>query len=1317
MPQLKLSSIDNRRLFSNHYLQNRVPKSQAWRDFDKAREAFERMKELYKRKGTKQQLSQQNERQLRKDFIEPVLDLINPHYLVDETIPGPLEPDFVFFETEELKLKNDLSNAIAVGDAKAWGTSFDAPISKGVRSPVRQLYDYFIQAETRWGILVDGMRWRLMLKDVRQEYFFEINLVDILEKDDFDNFRYFYFFFRQEAFGQDSRKKCYLDRVVEGSNRYAQEVGEELKERVYKALLVLARGFSEWRSNALDASDPATRERIRENCLILLYRFLFVFYAEDWEFLPRDDSRYRQIGLGPKLDEIIKELRHGGSAIPTEIHNYWDSLKNLFELIDNGNDELDIPPYNGGLFHLTSDGGILGGDDFLEEYAIGNRYLAEAVHLLATATDPETGEEIRVDYSSLETRHLGSIYEGLLEFKLAYAKEPKVVVKRKGKEVWIPLREYEGKTLLEELPDDRRVEQGALYLETEKHERKVTGTYYTPDYIVKYIVENTVGPIADERMRVARKAGKNLSEALLAIRICDPAMGSGHFLVEATEFLSQKLLDAVEEDVSQEFGEAEEPSLQWAKRKIASHCIYGVDLNPLAVELSKLSLWLATISKDKPLSFLDHRLKCGNSLIGSWLSDVGWFPGEVPKTVRIPQTIVDRVVKAIREIQMLPSRTLEDIQKKEGIHKRMCESSEFERLKTLLDIRTSLFFGNDFSTKSYSSKQKYMFFLNDTLAEDHNRWTDGKRFSGVTRGIEEARRRGFFHWEIEFPDVFFDEGKKAKNPGFSCVVGNPPYVNVEKIPSDERAFLMEKENYTTPMKRMDLFVPFQEQSIRLLARGGRHSFIVPFPLLTQDYGQRLRMFFLDNTIIERVVDLSRWKIFPDATVRNIIPIFEKRTPPAEYGIEIITQEEDPGLIQRIHGSVKLVDATQFRDTYENMFRIDISPALHDIQEKIDEKSVKFGKIFAASWGARGIPTIEFHLDEPVNELCRRMIKGGNINRYRLEYSGKWLLYDRKKLYRPSMPVFFESPKILFQEVTGQHGLIGTCDMNGYYTDHSLICCIPKHYFEEFDDRELRKHKIYVTQEEMDLSKEYDSAYVLALMNSRVNGFYFAKFVGYDLNVYPENIEYLPIQLISFNTPKEERISLVKKAKNFYENEDFGSALDFMDGCLPIDNEGNLSSDREKSDVVHDFLAILGTQMVEINARKQDQIELFFTDLEGVVEEGVFKALQKGKQGRSLYKKKKCRAYVGKDSFTPYHLDMALTWSREAFKDFVKILAGRVSNLSDIMQVYDKYHADVLELQERIDKTDGLIDQIVYRLYGLTDKEIRVVEESFEKRGK
>ena len=222
----------------------------------------------------------------------------------------------------------------------------------------------------------------------------------------------------------------------------------------------------------------------------------------------------------------------------------------------------------------------------------------------------------------LGVRQLGSIYEGLLEYRVGVAAEELVTVRQGGKETWRPAAER-GKAKAIETK-----QPGELYLATDKGERKATGSYYTPDYIVKYIVEQTLGPLVEEirndqlgiRKGEGSAAGR-FEAAILGLNVLDPAMGSGHFLVEATNFLARALATAelitnYELRITNE-EKREESDLTYWKRRVVEACIYGVDKNELAVELAKLSLWLETVAADKPLSFLDHHLRHGDSLIGA----------------------------------------------------------------------------------------------------------------------------------------------------------------------------------------------------------------------------------------------------------------------------------------------------------------------------------------------------------------------------------------------------------------------------------------------------------------------------------------------------------------------------------------------------------------------------------------------------------------------------------------------------------------------------------------------------------------------------
>jgi type I restriction-modification system DNA methylase subunit len=315
--------------------------------------------------------------------------------------------------------------------------------------------------------------------------------------------------------------------------------------------------------------------------MLLLYRVLFIFYAESRGLLNSNNRFYRGMSLYEMKKEIANK-RDAGEFLAPFSNTYWGRLTNLFNLINEGSESerwkidrkvLYIPAYNGGLFDPAK-------NTFLSNKQISDFYLAEALDLLARS------DKAMVDYSSLDIRHLGSIYEGLLEYRL----------------------------------------KSELSLLTDKGERKATGSYFTPDYIVKYIVENTLGPVIAQKKAewVQLLDRTKFADYILSIKVLDPAMGSGHFLVEAVDYLARALVEAwataKKEDAKTK--EVAEHDIQWARREVVRRCIYGVDLNPMAVELAKLALWLTTAAANKPLSFLDHHLRCGNSLIGSNLDSL-----------------------------------------------------------------------------------------------------------------------------------------------------------------------------------------------------------------------------------------------------------------------------------------------------------------------------------------------------------------------------------------------------------------------------------------------------------------------------------------------------------------------------------------------------------------------------------------------------------------------------------------------------------------------------------------------------------------------
>jgi len=617
--QLRFAPFRNEGLFTDHYLQDVLPQVAAlWQV--QGLDAFrEQLSALWSQQ--KQQVAQYSESQLEDHFIKPVLALLG-HVFEPQPLAGQHKPDYAFFTDDASRIAalpadgrlEYWDKALAVGDAKVWDRKLDKTSGSdagwGMANPSFQLGEYYLaRTDCKWGLLTNGRQWRLYAGEPKPDMqrFYEVDLPALLEGDDPQALAYLWLFFRREAFLPGTDGPSFLDYVRSQSELAANRLREDVKEGVYRALLEACRGFA---GHAPNQSAPAQLQAIYDNALVLLYRLLFILYAEAADLLPLRESR--QYAERYSLQAIKQELTQGPESFSLSRVTLWPRLKELFVSIDKGDPELGIPAYNGGLFDPDR-------HPFLEQNELPDRYVARLVNLMARTP------EGFVDYRDLGVRHLGSIYEGLLEYQLAQATEPMVVIRRDGRDKWVPLAEA-GQVG----PEQERCDTGQLYLVTDKGERKATGSYYTPQFIVEYIVENTLGPLVDR----CQSPGD-----ILDIKVLDPAMGSGHFLVEVTDFLAHKLLEqgastgryGVGLYGAARYGDAgheEEADLAALKRMVVERCIYGVDLNPLAVELAKLSLWLDTVAKGRPLSFLDHHLRCGNSLIGARMDRLP-LPGKV----------------------------------------------------------------------------------------------------------------------------------------------------------------------------------------------------------------------------------------------------------------------------------------------------------------------------------------------------------------------------------------------------------------------------------------------------------------------------------------------------------------------------------------------------------------------------------------------------------------------------------------------------------------------------------------------------------------
>lgn len=1274
MPQAKLAGIVIQRLFSEEYLTDRLPRRDDWQAMAPQRELFDRVREVFARAGSL--LDSANEEQIRGEVINKIFEVINPHYLPGQKLSTGATPDYIFFADGSAKQRKEVRAAIAVGEAKEPGKDFDRV--SGERSPVRQVYDYMTDSQTRWGILTDGSRWRLLSRDAPADRFVEVDLRDTAARSDVGGWLYFYNLFRREAF-VPTAGRCFLDRVEEESLEYSQAVGEELKDRVYSALRELASGFAAWPDNGLDPSLPETRARIRGGCFILLYRLLFVFFAEAGDLLPRNADGYRQMSLGMIRDKVTGASRDG-SQFSAESRQLWIQLQDLFRLIDQGSPQLGISPYNGGLFSRRS--ASLPYADFLQKHEIADRHLARAIDLLGSAPSLDDRTEfVRVDYAGLEIRHLGSIYEGLLEYELAYATEDLVSVKGKSGEIWIPARNYKGKLPIGRLPPDRKVKMGDIYLETERHERKSTGSYYTPDFVVRYLVSRTLEPIIEERRDAAKRDHRKQSEAVLTVRVCDPAMGSGHFLVEAVQFLASALLDSIEEDQKSGLLPPDSYGFDWAKREVVRHCIYGVDLNELAVELAKVSLWLVTIAKDRPLSFLDHRLKVGNSLVGTGIVDIAWLPEERPKnaagTAEAPLGLVQKIRNRLRDLESAVEETVDDVKRKELKFEQLRTSDEYRRIKISGDIHTGLYFSKtDFDT----IRDSYMDLVNEAYYGNSEKWQEKTRVSWGRVPLEEAAKRRFFHWELEFPEVLLD-GEEA---GFDAILGNPPYVRAETADKAQRQFAQRSPRFSTVVGRFDVYPLFLEMGVRLTQRNGRLGMIVPRAVLTINYAENLRKWILSKKTLEDVVDFGEAEVFPGVGVSCCTMIVKNSTPAGDSLVRVSTPRSPPELDTNSF----TIPQNRFLEQSDGAIRPGLTNVVLPLKRKVDDVSIRLGQICYCITGVvahdskTGASKDRLISNDRKTEWYRPYIEAK-------EWDGRYSWIDPTRfieyrpdhaghMHRPKFRELFESPKIFVQGISSGTHLIATVDRQGIIGNHSLNCCVKVENVMHLGDR---LNLSADDRRTLTPDPRYDLNYVQALLSSSLVGFYHMMFVSPALGVFPATLRVLPIRRIAFEySHPEPREAAVRRLV---------AMLDNPSGLLAaLDEFPNESRDT----ILHDVLAKLVDLMIALNRALQAERRGFLEwlrseldcDLEILIGKSIMKSYDQHAFSEVLDLLRRNRSRIRVDP------------RRRDFQERIRV-------------EYERSQSKLQPTKEKVRALDDLIDSLVYRLYRLGPEDVSVIQ--------
>lgn len=646
-------------------------------------------------------------------------------------------------------------------------------------SPRAMVQEFLNRSEQHiWGITTNGLRFLLLRDSARtaRPTYLEFDLQTILEGNHFHEFALFYRLCHRSRLprpGEDPTK-CLLEQYYQLSIEQGGRVRDKLRDGVEEALQILGTGFLRHPTNAQlrekIESGKLTPSEYHRQLLRLVYRLLFLMVAEERHLIVatgEEAERHQRI-----YDDFysVGRLRERAEGIVEQstFSDLWIGLKQTFSLFSDARDAnpLGIPPLNGELFSYRA-------IPDLEGTQLYNQDLLKAIRRLSLFREDKVLH--RVNYSALDVEELGSVYESLLDFQPLVQKET----------------------------------EGPKFELHEGGERKTTGSYYTRPELVRELIQSALVPVIEAHLAEAEKSCRGASsdrpteeklkaakeKTILDIAVCDPACGSGHFLLEAARRLGRELARV---RTGQEEPSPEEFHL--AVRDAISHCVYGVDMNPLAVDLCKLALWLEGHWIGKPLSFLDHRIKCGNSLIG--VLDPSALEKGIPDEAFTPVTGDDKKVAAVykkrnkKERETLLRRldfeagehlpafgkagaeTLdfaedkpEDVRRKEELYRKAREQKEWLHDWTAANLWTAAFFVplTKLDDPVVPTHETFMDYLH------HGR--DRPQMTGYANALFFERR--FFHWRLEFPEAF-------ARRGFDVVLGNPPW---------ERIKLQEEEHW------------------------------------------------------------------------------------------------------------------------------------------------------------------------------------------------------------------------------------------------------------------------------------------------------------------------------------------------------------------------------------------------------------------------------------------------------------------------------------------------------------------------------------------
>jgi hypothetical protein len=732
-----------------------------------------------------------------------------------------------------------------------------------------------IEYDLRWGLCSNGQALRIV--DGQRTWtreHLEFDLVQIAAAEGARDL--LWTLVRGEAL---SAAPALLDLAVERSARHGLHVCRALGTGVLDALRLFIEAL------AGRAGGRQAAKRLFDHSLTVLYRLLFLHFAEARGLVPLWHPVYRD---RYSLDAIVTTLLAGG-----EVRGLWPAVQAISRLAHAGchAGALKVTAFNGRLF-APSEAAVF------DAVRLDDRALRDAVLAVSTAplrspgrTTAAQAPRHRIAYADLDVEQLGAVYERVLE----YEPSPDAV---------------------------------AAPLLRSRDGRKASGSFYTPRGVTAALVHGTLEPLVRGRD----------TEGILALRVLDPAMGSGAFLVAACRYLARAAEDALVREGRWHPGDITPDDRSMLRRTIASRCLFGVDLNPTAVHLGRLSLWLATLAADRPLSFLDHHLVAGNSLIGATPDDLARQPGGPGGRTRRPDPLplfggddlpraLDRAAHARLALAIQPDDTAAVVRDKERTLAALeGDDDARRRWRQALDLWCGGWFWADGEPLGHRTFRD----LCAGLLGGHMALPAHAAAPLLERAAAVAARERFLHWPLAFPEVFARPAMPGHPPdgGFDAVLGNPPWEMVRGDSGDSslrdtrrhRArqltrFVHESGIYrVSGQAHLNQYQLFLERGLQLLRPGGRLGFVLPGGVATDTGAAALRRHLFDRADVESIVGMdNRQGVFPiHRSVRFVLLSCTAGRPTGEVACRFgVSRVEDLGRSGEAAGGAPLVLTKRF----------------------------------------------------------------------------------------------------------------------------------------------------------------------------------------------------------------------------------------------------------------------------------------------------------------------------------------------------------------------------------------------------------------------